>query len=62
MADVTNLNRFRKARARDRKRAEADENAIRFGRTKSEKALDKARADKAARNLDAHRRDGEDER
>jgi hypothetical protein len=57
MSKVTNLNQFRKARTRDRKRAEADENAVKFGRTKAQKALDKARTEKAQRALDGHRRD-----
>ena len=61
MSKVTNLNQFRKSRARDRKRAEADENAIKFGRTKAQKSLDTARAEKARRNLDGHRRDGSEE-
>lgn len=57
MAKVTNLNSFRKQKARAQKRARGDENAARFGRSKAEKQLDKARADKAARQLDAHKRD-----
>ncbi|MHA6325808.1 DUF4169 family protein [Roseivivax sp. CAU 1753] len=57
MAKVTNLNRFRKSRARDEKRKTADENAIRFGRTKARRGLEDARADKARRDLDAHERE-----
>jgi hypothetical protein len=57
MAGVVNLNRFRKEKARAEKRAEADANAAKHGRTKAEKALDKARAEKAARDLDGHERD-----
>ncbi|HHB81240.1 MAG TPA: DUF4169 family protein [Aliiroseovarius sp.] len=57
MAKVTNLNSFRKQKARAQKRARGDENAARFGRSKAEKQLDKARADKAARPLDAPKRD-----
>ena len=57
MAGVVNLNRFRKEKARAEKRAEADANAAKHGRTKAEKALDKARAAKAARDLDGHERD-----
>ena len=60
MAKVTNLNQFRKSRARDRKRAEADENAIKFGRTKAQKTLETARAEKATRQIEAHRRDTTD--
>lgn len=57
MAEVVNLNKARKARDRAARRAEADANAARFGRTKAEKDLEKARADKSARDLEAHRRD-----
>lgn len=57
MANPINLNKARKARARAEKKASADENAIRFGRTKAEKNLEKARAEKARSELEAHRRD-----
>jgi len=57
MTNVTNLNRFRKQKARDEKRAEADANAVKHGRTKAQKSLEDARAEKAARNLDGHRLD-----
>ncbi|MCC1494484.1 DUF4169 family protein [Cognatishimia sp. F0-27] len=49
-----NLNQYRKARARDETRKKADENAARFGRSKAEKALEQARAEKARRDLDGH--------
>ena len=39
-----NLNQARKTRSRAETKAQADENAIRFGRTKAEKVLDAARA------------------
>ncbi len=52
-----NLNRYRKAKARDERKARADENAVKFGRTKAQKAADRTRADKAARDHDAHKRD-----
>jgi len=58
MTRVTNLNRVRKDRARAGKRAKADANAAKFGRTKAQKALDMARAEKARRALDGHERDG----
>ncbi|MDA3858439.1 MAG: DUF4169 family protein [Roseovarius sp.] len=47
-----NLNRFRKDKARVRDKARADENAVRFGRSKAQKELEKARAAKAARDHD----------
>ena len=37
MADVVNLNRFRKNRLRAEKAREAEENRAKYGRTKSEK-------------------------
>ena len=54
---IVNLNKARKARARAAKKARADENAVRFGRTKAEKDLEKAKSDKARSDLEAHRRD-----
>ncbi len=52
-----NLNKARKARAKTDGETRAAQNRARFGRTKAEKSLDKARTDKAARDLDASRRD-----
>ncbi len=57
MADPVNLNRYRKDKARAERRAQADENAVRFGRSKAQKSLAKAQADKAARDLDGKRKD-----
>ncbi|MAO00919.1 DUF4169 family protein [uncultured Roseovarius sp.] len=52
-----NLNRVRKQKARAEEKARANENAARFGRTKAQKALEQAQADKARAVLDQHRRD-----
>jgi hypothetical protein len=60
MAEIVSLSRARKARARDRKRAEADANAAKFGRSRAQRNHEAALADKAARDLDAHRRDPSD--
>lgn len=57
MSKVTNLNQARKARARAEKRAQGDENAARFGRTKAQRAREAAEAAKARRTLDQHRKD-----
>jgi len=57
MSNVTNLNQFRKAKARAEKRAEADANAAKFGRTKAQRLLEEAEAEKARAALEAHRRD-----
>ncbi|MCC7321728.1 MAG: DUF4169 family protein [Rubellimicrobium sp.] len=50
-----NLNQFRKERARAEKKAQADANALKSGRTKAERLLEAARAEKARRHLDQHR-------
>lgn len=57
MAAPVNLNRARKERARAEKKARANENAVKYGRTKPEKDLEAARRDKAARDLDGTRRE-----
>ena len=57
MSAPINLNRARKAREKVKKRAEADKNAVKFGRTKAEKNRDRAAAEKAARDLDGKRRE-----
>ncbi|MFO8125899.1 DUF4169 family protein [Yoonia sp.] len=46
-----NLNQARKARSRADSKAEADENAVRFGRTKAEKVLDATQAKQARDRL-----------
>lgn len=50
-----NLNRARKARSREEAKSRADANAIKHGRTKAEKQADRARAEKAASHVEAHR-------
>ena len=57
MGKPVNLNRYRKEKARAEKKAHADQNAVKFGRSKVEKDLAKAREDKARRDLDGHERD-----
>ncbi|MEQ9041522.1 MAG: DUF4169 family protein [Silicimonas sp.] len=57
MSDIVNLNKARKAKALAERKARADENAVKFGRTRAEKSRDRADAEKAARNLDAHLRE-----
>lgn len=60
MAEIVNLNRFRKAQARVKNRAEADGNAVKFGRTKAQKALEEAQAEQARAALEAHKREPDD--
>lgn len=57
MAEIVNLRQAKKQAARKAARAEADANAAKFGRTRAERQQQKAQADKAARDLDGHRRD-----
>lgn len=59
MAEIVSLSRARKERDRLKKRAEADANAAKFGRTKAERAHDDRVAGKARRDLDGHQRDPE---
>lgn len=54
---IVNLNRVRKQRQRSQAAQMADENAIKFGRTKAQKQLEKASADKSERDLDNHERE-----
>ncbi len=61
MTNVTNLNRFRKSRVRSEKQKQAKENRVRFGRSKQEKMIGKARQTKADSHLDAHKLEKDDE-
>ena len=55
MSEPINFNKFRKARAKAEKEQKAKENRAKFGRTKVERQLDKARADKLANLTEGHR-------
>lgn len=55
MAEIINLRRVRKQRARQEAEQQAQQNRITFGRTKAERSLTEAERDKAARTLDGHR-------
>ena len=59
MAEVVNLRTAKKQAARMAARSLADASAAKHGRTKAERDLEKARAEKAAKALDAHKRDSE---
>ena len=61
MGETVNLNKVRKARLRAEDKARADANAVKFGQTRAEKDLAKARAEKAARDWGAHRRETDPE-
>ncbi len=57
MSAPVNLNKARKARAKADKRATADANAVKFGRTKADKAVEHATETARVQRLDAHKRD-----
>ncbi len=54
---IINLRAARKSAARDAARATGDANAAKFGRSKVQKRIEQADADRAARHLDGHRQD-----
>ena len=55
MAEIVNLRRARKQRARQDAEAQAEQNRLTFGRTRTERRATDAARDKAARELDGHR-------
>ena len=58
MGDVVNLNRFRKRAEKEKSAQLADAKRAKFGRSKSERALEQKRSDRAADLLNQHRLDG----
>jgi len=59
MAEIVNLRRERKRRARGEAEREAADNRVKFGAPKSERELAAARRELAERALDGARRDPE---
>jgi len=59
MATPINLNKVRKEKSRSEAKAQADANAVKFGRTKAQRLLEAAREDLAARRLDQLKFDDE---
>ncbi|OAN66373.1 DUF4169 family protein [Sphingomonas sp. TDK1] len=57
MAEIINLNKARKARAKAIAQGQAETNRARFGRSKAEKARDAAEAERKVRTLDQARRE-----
>jgi phage protein D len=55
MAEIVNLKSARKQAVRAKKRVQADANAAKFGRTKTERTREEAEAEQARQRLDAHR-------
>ena len=60
MAEIINLRLARKARARTEAERQAAENRAKFGRTKAQKAIERADAERQARSLDGARREEQD--
>lgn len=59
MAEIVNLKRVKKAKARAEKSAEADANRIKHGTPKHLRDLGEARQEKEKKIVDAHKLDGE---
>ena len=57
MSEIINLRAKRKASARKDARAQGDENAVKFGRTKAQKALEAAEIARANAELDGKKVD-----
>jgi hypothetical protein len=55
MAEIINLRRARKEKARDERKNEADTNRLRFGRTRAQKAADRDEEARRHRTLDGKR-------
>ena len=55
MGDLVNLKRFRKRAEKEQSAKQADANRARFGRTKSERALDQQTKDRAGHLLEQHK-------
>lgn len=51
MSSIVNLNKARKERDRAEEKAQADANAVKFGRTKAQRLLEAAREDKMRSHL-----------
>ncbi len=54
---IVNLNKARKDRAKALKRARADENSAKFGRSKQQKKADQKAVEAARAHVDQHKRD-----
>jgi hypothetical protein len=57
MAEIINLNKARKAKAQADKTVRAQENRVRFGRTKAEKQAEVAEKARIAKLIDDAKRD-----
>lgn len=60
-AEIVNLRQARKAKARNEKERQAEQNRLTFGRTKAEKSLTRALNEQAEKRLDQGRLDARDD-
>lgn len=60
MGEIVNLKRFRKRGEREQAARDAEANRARFGRGKSERTVEKMRAERTSELLDQHRIDDGD--
>lgn len=60
MAEIINLRRARKQKARTEAEKTAEQNRISFGLSKAERSLAEAERAKSARHVDGHRLGGDD--
>jgi hypothetical protein len=56
-AEIVNLRKARKAKARSEAESRAAENRVRFGRTRAERETLAVEQDRAVRSLEGHRRE-----
>jgi len=61
MADIVNLKRTRKQKARTEAETEAASKRLAYGRTKAERNKTKAEKEAAERKLDGHKRDNDND-
>ena len=57
MSKIVNLRQARKAVQRTARKKQANQNAVKFGRSKAEKELELARTEKQQRDLSDHKRE-----
>jgi hypothetical protein len=58
-AEIVNLRRARKGKARSEREKKAADNRLAFGRTKDEKARARTERERADKKIDGHRRETE---
>ena len=61
MAEIVNLNKFRKSSTRGEEKSRASENRAKFGRTKTEKARDRQVAERREKGLTGRKLEREEE-